>query len=77
MMNGSRQVPAAKLVEQGEQNLREPADRRCRFAGMGVREPIAELDLAFLQHDLAELYLPEDVGVVYEFEAQQTDEHDG
>jgi hypothetical protein len=77
MMSSSRQVPAPKVVKGGEQDLREPADRRRRLAGMGVREPIAKRDPALLQHDLAEPYLPENVGVVDELEAQQTDEHDG
>jgi hypothetical protein len=76
-MSGSRQMPAAQIIERRKQNLSEAVNRRNWFAGVGVREPIGDWDLALLEHDLAELYLPEDVGVVHEFEAQQTDEHDG
>jgi hypothetical protein len=69
-MSGSRQMPAAEIIERRKQNLSEAVNRRNRFAGMGVREPIGKRDPALLQHDLAEPYLPENVGVVDEFEAQ-------
>ena len=69
-MNGSHPMPATPSVEQSVQNLREPGRSLARLAGMGVREPIESWDSAILQHDLAELDLPENVGVVDRLELQ-------